>query len=73
MSIEEKVLNYKKILSLFPNTQEKYQYLIEEAKENANFPRELRIDISSDVLERLNQLSQDELEFAFGEFFLFSL
>ena len=44
MSIEEKVFNYKKILSLFPNTQEKYQYLIEQAKENTNFPKELRID-----------------------------
>ena len=44
MSIEEKVSNYKKLLSLFPNTQEKYQYLIEQAKENTNFPKELRID-----------------------------
>ncbi len=42
MSIEEKVLNYKKILSLFPNTQEKYQYLIEQAKENTNFPKRIK-------------------------------
>ena len=44
MSIEEKVENYKKILELFPNDQEKYQYLIEQAKESNEFPEELRQD-----------------------------
>ena len=29
MSIEEKVEDYKKTLAMFPNPQEKYQYLIE--------------------------------------------
>ena len=28
MSIEEKVEDYKKTLAMFPNPQEKYQYLI---------------------------------------------
>ena len=44
MSIEAKVEKYKKTLSLFPNPQEKYQYLIEQAKLNEDFPPELRID-----------------------------
>ena len=44
MSIEEKVENYKKTLELFPNDQEKYQYLIEQAKESTEFPKELRQD-----------------------------
>ena len=44
MSIEEKVEEYKKTLSLFPNPQEKYQYLIEQAKKSEEFPKELRID-----------------------------
>ena len=44
MSIKEKVENYKKTLELFPNDQEKYQYLIEQAKESAEFPEELRQD-----------------------------
>ena len=44
MSIEEKVENYKKTLELFPNDQEKYQYLIEQAKESTEFPEELRQD-----------------------------
>ena len=43
MSIEEKVEEYKKTLSLFPNPQEKYQYLIEQAKKREEFPKELRI------------------------------
>ncbi len=34
MSIEEKVSNYKKTLEIFPNPQEKYQYLIEPAKKS---------------------------------------
>ena len=41
MSIEAKVEKYKKTLSLFPNPQEKYQYLIEQAKLNEDFPPEL--------------------------------
>ena len=44
MSIEDKVENYKKTLELFPNDQEKYQYLIEQAKESNEFPEELRQD-----------------------------
>ena len=44
MSIQEKVEEYKKTLSLFPNPQEKYQYLIEQAKKSEDFPTELRID-----------------------------
>ena len=46
MSIREKVDEYKKILDIFPNDQEKYQYLIEKAKENDSFPLELRLDNS---------------------------
>ena len=44
MSIQEKVDEYKKTLSLLPNPQEKYQYLIEQAKKSEEFPVELRID-----------------------------
>jgi len=44
MSIQEKVEGYKKTLALFPNPQEKYQYLIEQAKKSEDFPTELRID-----------------------------
>ena len=44
MSIQEKVDEYKKTLSLLPNPQEKYQYLIEQAKKSEEFPKELRID-----------------------------
>ena len=44
MSIEEKVEDYKKTLAMFPNPQEKYQYLIEQAKKNEDFPQELRVD-----------------------------
>ena len=44
MSIEEKVEEYKKTLAMFPNPQEKYQYLIEQAKKNEDFPQALRID-----------------------------
>ncbi len=44
MSIQDKVENYKKTLELFPNDQEKYQYLIEKAKESSEFPEELRQD-----------------------------
>ena len=44
MSIQEKINNYKKTLSLFPNPQEKYQYLIEQAKFNDDFPENLKID-----------------------------
>ena len=44
MSIEEKVSEYNKALAMFPNPQEKYQYLIEQAKKNEDFPQALRID-----------------------------
>ena len=44
MNIQEKVDEYKKTLSMFPNPQEKYQYLIEQAKKSEEFPVELRID-----------------------------
>ena len=44
MSIQEKVEGYKKTLALFPNPQERYQYLIEQAKKSEEFPTELRID-----------------------------
>ena len=44
MSIEEKISKYKKTLDLFPNPQEKYQYLIEQAKKSEEFPVELRVD-----------------------------
>ena len=44
MSIEEKVSNYKKTLEIFLNPQEKYQYLIEQAKKSDEFPIELRLD-----------------------------
>jgi len=44
MSIEEKVSKYKKTLEIFPNPQEKYQYLIEQAKKSDEFPIELRVD-----------------------------
>ena len=44
MSIEDKVLRYKKTLNIFPNPEEKYQYLIEQAKKSEDFPDELRID-----------------------------
>ena len=44
MSIEEKVSNYKKTLEIFPNPQEIYQYLIEQAKKSDEFPIELRVD-----------------------------
>jgi len=44
MSIQEKVEGYKNTLALFPNPQEKYQYLIEQAKKSEEFPTELRID-----------------------------
>ena len=43
MSIEEKVSNYKKTLEIFPNPQEKYQYLIEQAKKSEEFPIEVRV------------------------------
>ena len=43
MSIQEKVDDYKKMLALFPNAQEKYQYLIEQAKNSEDFPEELEL------------------------------
>ena len=56
MAINEKVQEYKKILDLFPNAQEKYQYLIEQAKDNTNFPEELSNELeksksNADVLK----------------------
>ena len=45
MSIQEKVEKYKKTLALLPNPQEKYQYLIEQAKLNEDFPTELRLSL----------------------------
>tara|TARA_Y100000768_G_C23881105_1_gene635290 strand:- start:218 stop:628 length:411 start_codon:yes stop_codon:yes gene_type:complete len=44
MSIEEKISKYKKSLDIFPNPQEKYQYLIEQAKKSEDFPIGLRVD-----------------------------
>ncbi len=44
MSIEEKISKYKKTLDIFSNPQEKYQYLIEQAKKSEDFPIELRVD-----------------------------
>ena len=44
MAIDQKVEEYKRMLDLLPNPQEKYQYLIEQAKDNTNFPEELRND-----------------------------
>ena len=44
MGIDAKIQEYKKMLDLFPNAQEKYQYLIEQAKNNTNLPEELRND-----------------------------
>ena len=41
MSIKEKVEDYKKTLELFPNDQEKYQYLIEQAKKVTNSQKNL--------------------------------
>ena len=38
MSIKEKVEDYKKTLELFPNDQEKYQYLIVLSKHVFTFP-----------------------------------
>jgi len=40
MGIDANIKEYKKMLDLFPNAQEKYQYLIEQAKNNTNFPEE---------------------------------
>ena len=44
MCLEEKVSNYKKTVEIFPHPQEKYQYLIEQAKKSDEFPIELRVD-----------------------------
>ena len=44
MSIEEKISKYKKSLDIFPNPQEKYQSLIEQAKKSEDFPIGLRVD-----------------------------
>ena len=42
MGIDAKIQEYKKMLDLFPNAQEKYQYLIEQANNNTTFREELR-------------------------------
>ena len=57
MSIEEKISKYKKTLDLFPNPQEKYQYLIEQAKKSEEFPVELRVDDICDSGETFERLS----------------
>jgi cysteine desulfuration protein SufE len=44
MSIELKVKKYKDILDILPTPQEKYQYLIEQARSSNEFPEELRQD-----------------------------
>ncbi len=44
MSIDSKVKKYKEILDILPSPQEKYQYLVEQAKESKDFPEELRQD-----------------------------
>ena len=44
MSIQENYLKYKENLELFTDNMDKYQYLIEKAKENDSFPLELRLD-----------------------------
>ena len=51
MSIEEKVSNYKKTLEIFPNPQEKYQYLIEQAKKSDEFPIEDIANSQIDLME----------------------
>ena len=58
MAINEKVQEYKKILDLFPNAQEKYQYLIEHSFFNTNFPEELSNEL--DALKSANK--SDELQ-----------
>ena len=45
MSIDSKVKKYKEILDVLPSPQEKYQYLVEQAKESKDFPDELRQDM----------------------------
>jgi len=45
MSIESKVQKYKRILDVLPTPQEKYQYLIEQARTSKEFPEELRQDV----------------------------
>ena len=44
MSIENKVNKYKEILNILPTPQEKYEYLVEQAKKSSDFPEELRLD-----------------------------
>ena len=62
MSIQEKIDNYKKTLSLFPNPQEKYQYLIEQAKFNDDFPENLKIDELVDFKINLKTLNKNNKE-----------
>ena len=44
MSIENKVNKYKEILDILPTPQEKYEYLVDQAKKSSDFPEELRLD-----------------------------
>ena len=44
MSIESKVQKYKSVLDVLSSPQEKYQYLIEQARTSEKFPEELRQD-----------------------------
>ena len=44
MSIENKVNKYKEILNILPTPQEKYEYLVDQAKKSSDFPEELRLD-----------------------------
>lgn len=44
MSIDSKVRKYKEMLDILPSPQEKYQYLVEQAKNSKDFPEELRQD-----------------------------
>ena len=44
MSIENKVNKYKEILDILPTPQEKYEYLVDQAKKMRDFPEELRLD-----------------------------
>ena len=45
MSIDSKVKKYKDIFDILPTPQEKYQYLIEQARVSDEFPKELRQDV----------------------------
>ena len=42
MNIEEKINNYKKELSFFDDTMDKYKYLLDQGKKAKKFPEEYR-------------------------------